>query len=218
MLDWPGRVAVTVFLTGCAYNCPFCHNPGLKRPTSDPEQFGALHEYIQMRRPWIDGVVITGGEPTEDPGLVGLAEYFRQQQVPVKLDTNGSNPEVLRTILRRGLVQHVAMDVKATPARYAEATGCPDAAETTRRSMELLVDSGVSHEFRTTAYPGVVEVADLPEIAASIKGAQSYVIQQFRPDRTLDPRAASVKPHHPDALRQARDACDLVVPTTLRGV
>jgi len=218
MLDWPGRVAATVFLSGCDFRCPFCHNPGLNRSTSDPSQWDAVRSYLRMRRNWIDGVVITGGEPTDDPGLVALLDALAEESVPVKLDTNGSHPELLGRLIAERLVSYVAVDVKTTPENYESATGRADSAERVALAIDVIRESGIAHEFRTTVYPDVVELADLEAIAERLSGCELYALQQFRPDRTLDPRAGDVAPYHRDDLEAARVECERFLPTILRGV
>lgn len=218
MIDWPGRVAATVFLAGCDFRCPFCHNPGLKSVSSDSAQWESLRSYLRMRRNWIDGVVITGGEPTDDPGLVALLDALAQESVPVKLDTNGSHPELLGRLIAERLVSYVAVDVKTTPENYECATGRADSAERVAQAINVVRGSGIAHEFRTTVYPGVVEISDLTRIAGLLAGCDLYALQQFRPERTLDPRAGHVAPYHKDDLEAARVACERFVPTILRGV
>lgn len=218
MIDWPGKVAATVFLSGCDFRCPFCHNPQLSKVGTDASQWDALRAYLRMRRSWIDGVVVSGGEPTDDPGLVALLDALAEESVPVKLDTNGSHPELLGRLIAEQLVDYVAVDVKTTPERYQAATGRADAAERLGRAVEVVRDSGIAHEFRTTVYPGIVDLDDLAVIANSLAGCDLYALQQFRPGTTLDPAAGSVIPFHKDALEAIRERCDRHVPTILRGV
>lgn len=217
MIDWPGRVAATVFISGCDFRCPYCHNPQLNSKTSGSDQWDALKAYLRMRRTWLDGVVVTGGEPTDDPGLTDLLDAIRSEGIPVKLDTNGSHPELLGRLIGERLVDYVAVDVKTTPERYADATGRADAAERVVQTIETLRNGAVRHEFRTTVYPGVVELDELPHIASLLEGCDRYALQQFRSTRTLDPSAASVTPYHPDDLEAARVACSDYLPTILRG-
>lgn len=217
MIDWPGRVAATVFLSGCAYRCPYCHNPQLTRAASDGSQWNALQAYLRLRRSWIDGVVLTGGEPTDDPGLIPLLEALAEEPIPVKLDTNGSHPELLGRLIADKLVGYVAVDFKTTPLRYEAVTGRVDAADRILRTVEVVKSSGVPHEFRTTVYPGAVDIDELPLIAEILGGCDLYALQQFRNSATLDPRALRVEPYHPDHLQTALAACQAHVPTTLRG-
>jgi pyruvate formate lyase activating enzyme len=217
MLDWPGRIAATVFVSGCPFRCPYCHNPDLISATTAGDA-APIIELLAARRGWLDGIVITGGEPTADSGLIDFVAAVRETGLPVKLDTNGSNPEVLASILSGGLVEMVALDIKTVPERYDALTGAHGSAQTVAESVRLIIESGVRHEFRTTAWPGALTIADFPRIAAAIADGERYVIQQFRPERTLDPTAADVLPFSPDALRRAATLCQEHVPTTVRGV
>ncbi len=217
MLDWPGKVAATIFLSGCAFRCPFCHNPRLLVPVSEPADWPRFLDHVRTKRRWLDGVVVTGGEPTDDPDLPSLLSALAEEQIPVKLDTNGSSPEVLRFLLAEELVDYVALDVKTTPERYEEATGRTDVAEAVRRSVELLVRSGVEHEFRTTVFPRTVGLEELPDIASGLLGGRLYALQQFRPSDTLDPNAAGIRPYAPDALRSAAERCATYLPTIVLG-
>lgn len=217
MLDWPGRIAATVFVSGCPFRCPYCHNPDLVAP-GPAQDSTPLLELLAGRRGWIDGVAITGGEPTADPGLVELLAALRDMGLPVKLDTNGSRPEVLERILEERLVEMVALDVKTVPERYDALTGIAGSGQAVARSVDLIISSGVRHELRTTAWPGALTIEDFPRIARALAGGERYVIQQFRPERTLDPDAAAVLPFSADALTKAASRCEAHIPTTLRGV
>ena len=217
MLDWPGRLAATVFLGGCNLRCPFCHNPDLVTASRRSESTDALLAHLYERRDWLDGVVVTGGEPCVEPHLVDLLRALRAQGMPIKLDTNGTAPEVLRAVIAHGLVDFVALDVKATPERYGRATGVEGTWDSVSASIGLVRDSGIDHEFRTTCYPPAVGPNDLAHIAALLAGGKRYVLQQYRPLRTLDPAATSVRPHQPDTLRSAALRCSTFIPTVVRG-
>lgn len=216
MLDWPGRIATTVFVRGCPFRCAYCHNPDLiaAGPEADVADFV---EHLRDRRNWIDGVVVTGGEPTSDPGLVPFLLRLREAGIPVKLDTNGSRPDVLVRILDERLVDMVAMDVKTVLERYDALTHSPGSACRVAESIDAVTASGVAHEFRTTAWPGALTIEDFPRIAALLAGGDRYVIQQFRPEKTLDPAAADVLPFSLDALKEVASACNEHIPTTVRG-
>lgn len=217
MLDWPGKVAATMFLSGCGFRCPFCHNPQLLKPVGTGGDWEALLAHLEAKRSWLDGVVVTGGEPTDDPDLPSLCAALTERGVPVKLDTNGSRPKVLRLLLAEDLVSYVAMDVKAAPGRYGEVSQDPHVESAVRESVRLLVDSGVDHEFRTTAYPGLVGLDDLPAIAEGLRGGRLYAVQQFRPDVTLDPAASGRAPYRAFELQNAASRCCTYLPTIVRG-
>jgi len=218
MLDWPGRLSTTVFLGGCDFRCPFCHNGQLVGAPAVPADWDQLLAHLTEKRDWIDGVVITGGEPTTDPGLRDVLETMAELSVPVKLDTNGNHPDVVEEFLSDGLLAFVALDIKTVPAHYASLTGVDGVAERVARTVDLLIGSGVCHEFRTTAYPGAVALDDFAAIARQLEGGDRYAIQQFRPDNAMDPRASVVLPYRADALVTAAAVCETFLPTTVRGV
>ena len=152
LLDYPGRVACTVFLGGCDLRCPFCHNGGLvlgPMPAGlDSEE---LLAFLRKRRGLLDGVCVTGGEPLLRPGLPGLLREIRALGYSVKLDTNGSHPQRLRAVVEAGLADYVAMDVKNSPGRYAETAGVPGLdLRPIRESVAFLLEGTVDYEFRTT--------------------------------------------------------------------
>lgn len=220
MLDWPGRLSTTLFLAGCNLRCPYCHNPSLisSHTHSSSATWDAFLTHAEGRRSWIDGVVISGGEPTTDPNLIPLLEELRLRRFDVKLDTNGTNPGILHEVLSRGLVEFVAMDIKTTPSRYEEVTGCPQSGRSVLESVRAIIASGVTHEFRTTCHSASVGLAELPELATLLAGGMSYVLQQFSPTITLDPLAASAHTYTTSDLERAAKVCSSHLPTTLRGV
>jgi len=217
MLDWPGRVSATVFLGGCNLRCPFCHNPELVGGSLKCESLDGLIAHVRERRAWLDGVVVTGGEPCIEPALFELLRMLKAEGVPVKLDTNGTVPQVVHAVLEAGLVDFVALDVKASPERYSRATGVCDTWPAVDTTISMVLDSGIDHEFRTTCYPVAVAPDDLVHIAARLAGARRYVVQQFRAQRTLDPAAVSVRPYAPETLSSVAARCSIFVPTVVRG-
>ena len=152
LLDFPGRVACTVFLQGCNFRCPFCHNSELLM--GNPQPLMGVEDFLQFlksRRGLLDGVCISGGEPTLRSELPDFLERIQALGYPVKLDTNGSHPEVLKALVSRGLVDYVAMDVKNSPARYPEILGLPSAPmDCIEESLRFLMSDAVDYELRTT--------------------------------------------------------------------
>ena len=181
LLDWPGKVACTVFLGGCDFRCPFCHNSEL---LSGPmpvlmDQEGLL-EFLRKRQGLLDGVCVTGGEPLLRPGLPGLLDGIKNLGFPVKLDTNGNHPDRLVRLWEQGLVDYVAMDVKNSPERYPETVGVPGLDLTpVRDSVAWLLEGHVEYEFRTTAVRQIHDAASFQAIGRWLQGARRYYIQNF---------------------------------------
>jgi len=220
MLDWPGRVAGTLFISGCQMQCPYCHNPDLVQVHTDSAQrvWSEVVDYLQRRRAWVDGVVVTGGEPTSDPDLLPLLERLSSAGIPVKLDTNGLRPDVLKTVLKRKLASYVALDLKASKDGYRRLTDVADAGDRVAECAMMLMRSGIDHEFRTTCVPDVVGLDEIVEIARSVRGGSLYALQQFRPNVTLDPARKDVQPYAAAALTGTAHACAQYLPTITRGV
>ncbi|MBN1954631.1 MAG: anaerobic ribonucleoside-triphosphate reductase activating protein [Anaerolineae bacterium] len=222
LIDYPGHIATVLFTAGCNFLCPMCHNSELVlRPDQLPDlPQQELWSFLSRRAGLVDGVVITGGEPTLDPDLPSFLRQLRTAGFPVKLDTNGYRPQVLAVLLEEGLVDYVAMDVKAPPDKYPLLAGRENV-DCTRlqRSIDLLQDSAISCEFRTTVIPGWLDEEDVEAIARWIAGARSYVLQQFRPQNTLDPALAALSPYPLERLEgMAARAAQWVEGVTVRGV
>jgi pyruvate formate lyase activating enzyme len=201
MVDFPGRLAAVFFTTGCNFRCGFCHNAGLLAERKPGYAWPKLEEICGgFRDQWVDGAVVTGGEPTLEPGLGDLLSFFRRLGFAIKLDTNGSRPEVLETVLAQ--VDYVAMDVKCSLASYPALTGFAHT-DRVRRSIELVKSQARDYEFRTTLIPGFDTDAELRDIADLIRGARRYVLQPFLPREDLpDPRLRTAPRTAPARLKQ----------------
>lgn len=222
LLDWDGMVATTVYLQGCNLRCPFCHNPDLISPTAEVEEvpWNVVEEYLLDNNDFIDGVVITGGEPTQNEDLPDLIRKVRAIGLKVKLDTNGTNPEMVEDLLRAGMLDFVAMDLKAPVDRqYDQLCGAEVDLEKIKRSIHLLMTSGVDYEFRTTVVPHYLKAADIEKMASFIGGAKKYALQQFKNDRTLDRRLSQVDPYSEgEVLGMAEAARKYVRKVIVRGI
>ncbi|MFH1225079.1 MAG: anaerobic ribonucleoside-triphosphate reductase activating protein [Candidatus Diapherotrites archaeon] len=198
LIDFPGKVACTVFLAGCNFRCPYCQNPDLiegsgKLPAIPEEEFFG---FLEGRKKWLDGVCITGGEPTINGELPRFVKKITELGFAVKLDTNGTNPEMLAELLKAGLLDYVAMDIKAPLGRYTGVARVKADADAVKKSAALLMKSGVEYEFRTTVVPGLFDEKDAREIAKWLKGAEKYYIQQFNPrTRLLDRAFEKIEPY-----------------------
>ena len=183
LLDYPGHTACTVFTAWCPWRCPFCHNASLvlrpeSQPVIDQEEF---FTFLHKRRGLLDGVAVTGGEPTVQKDLPAFLVRVKEAGFAVKLDTNGTNPAMLRQILEAGLVDYVAMDIKAGRDNYSAVTGTlrPGLAAV-EESAELLRRSGVDHEFRTTVVKELHTDADFRDIGRWLRGEEKYFLQAFK--------------------------------------
>ncbi|MBW2060087.1 MAG: anaerobic ribonucleoside-triphosphate reductase activating protein [Deltaproteobacteria bacterium] len=201
-LDWPGQVSSVIFLAGCNFRCPFCHNYGLvlnpdEYPTLD---WDVIKARLKVFHNWIDGVVISGGEPTISPGLPDFIQDIRAAGFKVKLDTNGSRPEVLADLLDRGLLDHVAMDVKAplNELAYARAAGRPGFLNKVKDSLALLKSSGLPYILRTTVVPGLHTESDILTLAKELSGVPDWRLQLFKPENALDCSYRRLEPMNHD--------------------
>ena len=180
LLDFPGRVACTVFTGGCNLRCPFCHNASLvNTPNASASMEREVLEYLSRRRGILDGVCITGGEPLLQPDLLDFIQAVKAMGYLVKLDTNGSMPARLQALLATGLVDYVAMDVKSAQATYAKAIGVELDVAPFAESVAILREGGVAHEFRTTAVKGIHTRADFESIGRWLGADAPYFIQGF---------------------------------------
>ena len=182
LLDYPGKVACTVFLSGCNLRCPYCHNPGLVLPEqSEGSEIPEVEvlSFLERRKGKLDGVCITGGEPTLQPELPEFLEKLRRLGYAAKLDTNGTNPAMLKALLHERVLDYVAMDIKNSPSRYAETCGGIDCLSRVQESAALLMDGTVDYEFRTTVCAPLHTPRDMEELGRWLKGARRYFLQPF---------------------------------------
>jgi pyruvate formate lyase activating enzyme len=207
LIDFPGRVSAVVFLQGCNMRCPFCHNPELVLPHAfdKPMDEADLFSFLRRRVGQLDGIVISGGEPTVHRDLPDFVTRIRALGYAVKLDTNGSNPAMLGAMLGGGLLDYVAMDVKGPPGEYKRFCGANIPGEAVTQSIRAIIDSGVAHEFRTTAVPGLHTLEVLLETAACVRGADRYVVQAFRPSVCLDETMNALPPFDLAQVRASRE-------------
>ncbi len=178
LLDFPEKTACTVFCGGCNLRCPFCHNGSLvKKPIESENKEAEVLAYLEKRKGVLDGICITGGEPLLQPDLVEFIKKVKAMGFKVKLDTNGALPEKLRSVIP--YIDYIAMDIKSSFENYSLASGSEIDVENFKRSIDIIRNSGVDHEFRTTAVKGIHTKEDFIEIAKHIKGENKYFIQKF---------------------------------------
>lgn len=207
LVDWDGKVSSVFFLPKCNFRCPFCQNPAL---VLHPEMektipFEKAEEYLRKQKGWIDGVCITGGEPTLHDDLPNLCSKLKKMGFQVKLDTNGTNPMMLKGLIKKGLVDYIAVDIKAplTVEKYSEATGvnAETLLEKVKVTISLLVNSQIDYEFRTTVVPTIHKKEDIEEICHGIKGCRKYVIQNFKGENTIDPFFSEMDPFADEEMK-----------------
>ncbi len=193
MLDYPNKHACIVFTAGCNFRCGYCHNPEFVLPEQlakikdsfIPEE--AIFSFLQRRVGLLDGVVISGGEPTMMPDLVVFAQKVKDMGFLVKLDTNGNKPEVLKKLYDKDLLDYVAMDVKMSLASYCDVVGNRANPEAIAKSMDMIKQSGLPYEFRTTLVPNIHTPKVLDDMKELLTGSKLLFLQTFRPSHTLDP-------------------------------
>ncbi|MGI9862484.1 anaerobic ribonucleoside-triphosphate reductase activating protein [Moorella naiadis] len=204
LVDFPGEVCTTLFLSGCNFRCPWCHNADLVlRPSTLPEiSVEEIFGFLNRRRSWVQAVCITGGEPSLAPGLEEFIRSLKSSGFKVKLDTNGTQPGVIARLLAGDLLDYVAMDVKAPLAKYDLLTGTRVDLEAIKESIALLKNSQIACELRTTAVPGLLLEEDFSAIGQMLAGARYYVLQQFRPaGNLLNPGLRELIPYPEITLR-----------------
>ncbi|MHA1243058.1 MAG: anaerobic ribonucleoside-triphosphate reductase activating protein [Candidatus Heimdallarchaeota archaeon] len=207
LLEWPGLIVDSIFLAGCNFRCPYCHNPDLVAlDIVDSYDINEVLAEIEKRAKtkWLDGVSITGGEPAMSKRLPEFLKITKEMGLKAKIDTNGSFPGVVQKLIDEELIDYIAMDVKATPEKYHLAAGKKVDIKSIKKTIAIIIDSGIDHEFRTTVVPGIVDVEkDISKIAKMIKGAKRYYLQQFRPIRCLDKEFEKLVPYNLGLLEEA---------------
>lgn len=219
LLDYPGRVACTVFLGGCDWRCPFCHNFELAEGRAEPVMDEAeLLGFLEKRKGLLDGVAFTGGEPCLHRDLPDLIRRIRALGYKIKLDTNGCHPALLRSMLGEGLVDYVAMDVKNSPEKYAATCGVRSVSmDVLRESIGIIMTLAPDYEFRTTVVNELHEEADFEGIGSLIRGAKRYYLQCFT-DRDTVPFAGFTAPTREKLERCAAVSARYVRSVELRGI
>ena len=189
-IDYPGKVSCVLFCSGCNFSCPYCHNPALVKM----EGFGGagpdtkeIDAFLKSRKGFLDGVVLSGGEPTIQKDIISLCKKIRSMGYSVKLDTNGSRPQILKHLVGEGLVDYIAMDIKTDPVQYSPLIKDNLNPGHILSSINTIMESDLSYEFRTTCVKPFVDPNVIEKISKIINGAMLYVLQRFRKNRVLRP-------------------------------
>jgi pyruvate formate lyase activating enzyme len=213
-LDWDGKVVMVLYTPSCNLKCPFCHNWELMdNPTRYPEKtWEDIKSLLEEFSDFLDGVCVTGGEPLLEPDLERLLQNVKNMGKLVKLDTNGTMPDVLSGLIEKGLVDYIAMDIKMPPdKRYSQAAGAKIDLKKIKKSISIIMNSGIDYEFRTTVVPTIHTKDDIVDIARHIKGAKKYVLQQFAPFHARDEKLQELKPYENEVIVLMADECSQFV-------
>ncbi len=230
LIDYPGKIACTVFLIGCNFRCPFCYNRELVLPEEIKKQLHPVKsrkagispkaklfnrariseknffKFLKERKNLIEGVVLCGGEPTTSKGLISLIKKIKKMGFFVKLDTNGLDSTVLKKLIDRKLVDYIAMDIKGPKERYSEFVGRKVDIKKIQKSIALLKRGETDYEFRSTIVPSLHTKEDVIQMAKWIRGAKKYYLQNFRPEKTIDPKFEKLKPYPSKKLLEIQKA------------
>ncbi|MBA7596475.1 7-carboxy-7-deazaguanine synthase [subsurface metagenome] len=204
LIDYPGRLAATIFLCGCNFRCPWCYSRELVLPEEIQKQVKIsdreLFDFLEERKGTLEGVVICGGEPCFHEDLPQFCQKIKKLDYSVKLDTNGSNPQMLKKLIDEKLVDYIAMDIKLPKEKYKEVLGVD--VKHIEESIKILKDSKIDHEFRTTVVPTILDKEDIVKIAKWLSPAKKYYLQNFRPEKTIDPKFEKIKPYSEEYLSE----------------
>lgn len=194
LIDYPEHLSAIVFTKGCNFRCQFCYNPMLVWPDQEGKTNNEDHHrigeddllvFLRSRVGKLDAVVVTGGEPTLHADLPEFLVGIKKLGFKIKLDSNGTNPEMLQTVIDQELVDYIAMDIKATPQKYDLVTGAQPDMEKIKESIRIIKESGLPYEFRTTVVPELATIKDISEMGELISGADKWYLQKFKSDTTL---------------------------------
>ena len=225
VIEYPGKIVSVAFVGGCNFRCPFCQNPDLVlNPRSLPSTGEKeVIDYLLSKRKWLDGLGITGGEPMLQKDLPNFLSKIKKEGFLVEIETNGTNPGMLRDLVKKSLIDYLALDIKAPFEweKYSKAAGIVDENlfGKVKESVKILLSSNIDYELRTTVVPGLVDQEDLISIARGLEGIRKYVLQQFVPKITLDKQYEKIKPYSKDKLEEMKEKiADCVEFCEIRGV
>lgn len=202
LIDYPGKIAAVLFSQGCTFSCPFCHNPDLVDPKqfTKPLSLQDIKAFLHQRKNELEAVVFSGGEPTIHPSLPSFIHEVKQMGFLIKLDTSGTNPHMIASLLSQKLLDYIAMDIKAPLSRYSEMTKSSFSNDLIKKSIELVLTSSISYEFRSTIFPSFHKQEDLIAMAQMIPNARLYILQNFRNEKTLSSHLKNDKSFSKDEM------------------
>ncbi|MFH1656415.1 MAG: anaerobic ribonucleoside-triphosphate reductase activating protein [Candidatus Nealsonbacteria bacterium] len=218
LIDYPSKLATTVFLSSCNFRCGFCYSSELVLPEKIKNQpkisENDFFDFLEIRKELLEGVVICGGEPTVNEELPKFIQKIKDMGYVVKLDTNGSNPEMLKDLINKKMIDYVAMDIKGPleksesniNSKYEKIIGVKIDLDKIKNSIDIIKNSGIDYEFRTTIVPGIHTKKDIISIVKEISGAKKYYLQNFRPEKTIDLVFEKMKPYSDEYILNIKKA------------
>lgn len=219
-LDWDGKIVSTVCVPLCNLRCPFCHNSGLIEHPHTYENIPLKHidNFLVEHKDFIDGVCLTGGEPClhKNRGLIEYLKRIKKMDLLVKFDTNGTDPKTLKQLIDQKLIDYIAMDLKGPlDERYNKLTGVKTDLVKIKQSIELIRNSGLGYEFRTTVVPTLLDIKDIEDMAKAIAGAEKFALQQFVPENSWSEALRSIKPYEKEQLDEMVKVCQKYIANTI---
>lgn len=228
LIDYPGKISAVVFLLGCNFRCGFCHNPELVDPDFADWKTQILEDdilkFLEERKGKLEGVCITGGEPTIWQDLPEFIKKIKKLGFSVKLDTNGTNYEMVKVIVESRLVDYFAIDIKNSPEKYSQTTDTKMNIENLEKILKIIIDNNIALELRTTIVPGLHSKEDMIKVKEWLDGlgvlnkTSLYALQQFRPFKTLNEKYKNVIPYSEAELKEMAEVFEGKVETEVRGV
>jgi pyruvate formate lyase activating enzyme len=217
LIDYPGLICAIVFLQGCNFRCSYCHNPELVEPRLYQPciEENEIMEFLGTRRGKLDAVTITGGEPTIQNDLIPFIKQIKKMGFEIKLDTNGSQPQVIKALLDERLLDFIALDVKGPLEKYKNIICAPVEDEKIKESIRNILKSKISYEFRTTIVKSQLSEKDIMKIGALISGARKYVLQKFVPVKTLNKKFLQEKNYSGDELEKIKKRLEKEIPSVI---
>jgi len=213
LIDYPGKICAIIFTQGCNFKCPYCHNPELSNPDFYEIKIPVddIVSFLEKRKGKLDAVTITGGEPTLQADLIDFIKRVKEMSYLIKLDTNGSYPDVLETLITNNLIDYIAMDVKAPWDKYQKITRSVIKPEIIKKSIGLITKSNISYEFRTTVVKSQLSTNDLLTIGKNLKNSRCYILQKFVPSKTRDPKYLKKTTYSDDDFEKIREKIEKYV-------
>ena len=229
LIDWPGKISAVVFLAGCNFRCPFCHNPELveSRIYASMPRISRMDffKFLKSRKGLLEGVSVTGGEPTINSDLLEFFEEIKKAGFLVKLDTNVSNSEMIKKLIDRKLIDYFAIDIKSSPEKYEKVSGVKINIKNIEKCLNIIQKSEIPFELKTTIVPSLINEEEIKKIKKWLENlgilekAKIYAIQQFRPDKTLDKSFEKIKPYSDENLKSfAKIMMQSVKKVEIRGI